>query len=250
MITQNNAERETENDFIMCGYPTTLPIIGRLMRFRAAPSLKVELYIALNQYVLSASDAEGNIMAEAYYQEDDDSILWVIERWSEARFLDNNEKKEPMLNIIALRLKDGNMPVEHIYFMDLLTLPNQTYRRMPNEGDDPYTVMFFVNTQEGSEENFKSIYHSSMPALRSDPGILIYQLFQDLTDDTKFITYEKFRSRSSFEDHLKSLSAGPVVGFLQNSLRNPSFEQGLQRLIEFAPLYRIKSSNMNVDSVG
>jgi quinol monooxygenase YgiN len=117
-------------------------------------------------------------------------------------------------------------------------LPKTAYRKTPKSSDQPFTVMLFVDAKKGTQHEFTQLYHEAMPQFRSEPGVVTYQLSQVKADDTKFITYEKFRSDAAFQDHLKLPAVEPVIGYLRTSIKQPPFEKGLHKLIEFAPLYR------------
>ena len=78
----------------------------------------------------------------------------------------------------------------------------------------------------------------AMPEFRAEPGVVTYQLSQVVGKDTQFITYEKFRAEESLEEHLAFPPINPILDFLQTSITNPPFENGLHKLTEFAPLIR------------
>lgn len=210
----------------------------RLTKYHIKTPYQEKFREALSQYVLSSLQAAGNIMAEAYYEEQDPSILWIIERWSERELLDKNDHSGAAKEIIALA-KDGlASPAEIIFAEDLEPLPKAAYQRSPKASDQPLTIMLFVDAKAGTEDNFKTIYHAAMPAFRDEPGVVTYQLCQLPADRTKFITYEKFRSQAAFQDHLKLAAVEPVIQYLRTSIKEQPFEKGLHRLIEMAPLHR------------
>jgi len=98
--------------------------------------------------------------------------------------------------------------------------------------------MLFVDSKEGTQAEFKQTYHVAMPQFRSEPGVVTYQLSQVAGDDTKFVTFEKFRSPASFQYHLNFPPIQPVIDYLQTSIKQQPFQRGLHTLIEFAPLTR------------
>jgi len=213
--------------------PATVAV--RLTQYHVKPSFREKFREALSSYVSGSLKAAGNIMAEAYYEETAPSVLWLIERWSDRSFLDKNDGSPAAKNIGALA-KDGLESPAAIYFVqDLEPLPKAAYRKMARAGDHPLTIMLFVDAKEGTEDHFKSLYHTAMPAFRDEPGVITYQLSQLSADKTQFITYEKFRSPEAFQDHLKIPAVEPVVQYLRTSIKAPPFEKGLHRLIGFAP---------------
>lgn len=212
----------------------------RLTKYHVKPSFREKFWKALSKYVFSSLKASGNIMAEVYHEQEDSSLLWVVERWSGRSFLDKNDASPAAKHIAALT-KDGlESPANIFLAQDLEPLPKAAYRKLPRASDHPLTIMLFVDAKEGTEDNFKTLYHAAMPAFRNEPGVVTYQLSQVSADKTKFITYEKFRSPEAFQDHLKVPAVEPVVRYLRTSIKEPPFEKGLHRLIELAPLYREK----------
>lgn len=217
------------------------PLVSvRLAKYHVKSAFREKFREALSKYVFSSLKATGNIMSEAYHEQEDPSILWVIERWSEQDLLEKNDGSTAAKNIIPLTKNGLVSPVEIFLGKDLEPLPKEAYRKKPHSRDHPLTIMLFVDAKEGTEDEFKSLYHIAMPAFRNEPGVVTYQLSQVSGDQTKFITYEKFRSPGAFQDHLKVPAVEPVVQYLRTSIKEPPFEKGLHRLIEFAPLYREK----------
>ncbi len=98
--------------------------------------------------------------------------------------------------------------------------------------------MLFVDAKQGTQHDFKAIYHKAMPQFRSEPGVVTYQLSEIEGDETKFVTYEKFRSDEAFQYHLKFPPIQPVIDYLNTSIKKPPFQDGIHNLIEFAPLTR------------
>jgi quinol monooxygenase YgiN len=75
-----------------------------------------------------------------------------------------------------------------------------------------------------------------LPAFRDEPGILAFQLSQELDHTTRFIVYKKFRNQDAFQYHLQDPTIEPVIRFLQTSIKDPPFEKGYHYLIQFSPV--------------
>jgi len=60
------------------------PIIARLTRFEVKQENEAEFRKALIEFVSAAIRLEGNIMAEAYHEENKPTVLWLIDRWTSA----------------------------------------------------------------------------------------------------------------------------------------------------------------------
>lgn len=177
----------------------------------------------LHKYVKQAAGSKSNIMAEAYYEEQDSSIMWVIERWDSQRGFDEMKNKAKLT------------PAKTFYVKDLEPLSKSAWRRAPGKEDTPITIMLFVDCKVGTEGNFKEVYHTAMPQFRSEPGVINYQLSQLLDDSTQFVTYEKFRNQAAFQYHLNFPPIQPVIDYLNSSIKKQPFQAGLHRLIRFAP---------------
>ncbi|MBS1665396.1 MAG: antibiotic biosynthesis monooxygenase [Bacteroidetes bacterium] len=211
---------------------------ARLTKYHIKPQYSTQFRSAISAYIFKSLKAEGNVMAEAYFEREDSSTLWIIERWTSRDHLSNNEKSSEAKAIAVLSKTALTTPPETIFIEDLEPLPNEAYRKAPAQQDHPLTVMLFVDAQEGTEDKFKTIYHTAMPKFRGEPGVVTYQLSQIQGQKTKFVTYEKFRDNEAFQFHLKFPPIDPVIQYLRTSIKEPPFEKGIHNLIEFAPLYR------------
>ncbi|GAB3960438.1 hypothetical protein GCM10028805_57960 [Spirosoma harenae] len=186
---------------------------------------------AVTTYVRNSLDAKDNIMSEVYYERESPATLWVIERWSNQAALTANNQRQPAKAIQRMVSQATSSPVETIMVRDLEPIPKGSWRKTPNPEDRPFTIMLFVDAKNGTENKFKEIYHKAMPQIRGESGIVTYQLSQRTDDDTKFITYEKFRNQEAFQYHLKFAPLKPVLDYLHSSIKSPPFEKGLHNLI-------------------
>lgn len=192
----------------------------------------------LRKYVRHAIANKSNIMAEAYYEQENPSILWVMERWNSKSGLEHMRKGEKFKLIKLLSEKKLVQPAKTIYVKDLEPLSKQEWKREPGQEEKPITIMLFVDSKVGTEGHFKEVYHTAMPQFRGEPGVINYQLSQLEEDSTRFVTYEKFRSEDAFTYHLNFPPIQPVIDYLNTSIKKQPFQTGLHRLIEFAPKKR------------
>jgi quinol monooxygenase YgiN len=213
-------------------------VIGRLTRYEVKPAYQQNFRRSLSDYVLQALDEEGNIQAEAYYERHKESVLWLIERWRNRNELERFGKSSQSRAIEFLKGTALSMDAETYYVTDLEPILKLQWRRPARAEDHPLTQMLFVDSKEGTQDAFKVTYHVAMPQFRSEPGVVTYQLSQVLGEDTKFVTYEKFRSEGAFQYHLKFPPIKPVIDYLHTSIKEQPFEKGLHTLVEFAPLAR------------
>lgn len=193
--------------------------VAVLTRYEVQKGYEKKFRKMLLKYVRHAIANKSNIMAEAYYEQENPSILWLIERW------DSKNEMENMRKSLALK------PVKTIYVKDLEPLSKTAWRRAPEKEDKPVTIMLFVDSKMGTEGNFKAVYHSAMPQFRSEPGVINYQLSQFEEDSTQFVTYEKFRNEGAFQYHLNFPPIQPVIDYLNTSIKKQPFQTGLHKLI-------------------
>ncbi|MEI9920929.1 MAG: antibiotic biosynthesis monooxygenase family protein [Bacteroidota bacterium] len=193
-----------------------------ITRYEVDKEHQKELHKEIKRYVRLAAHAEDNIMAEGYYEEANPSVLWVIERWDNKQALDKNRKQ----------IKPGQPSLE-FYVKDLEPLSKSEWQRQAPKKEEAITIMLFVDCLPGTENNFMSVYHTAMPQFRGEPGVVNYQLSQFVDDNTRFVTYEKFRNEDAFKYHLGFPPIKPVLDYLETSIRQQPFQRGLHRLIMF-----------------
>ena len=207
----------------------------KITQYQVKPEFQDTFRKVMGEYVTNALEVKGNIMAEAYFERENASTLWLIERWEGnspyESFQSGNQKKALDL-ICELALIT---PAKKSDFVDIEPLTKSQWRKQPNPADQPFTAMLFVDGKVNTENTFITRYHKAMPAFRSEKGIVTYGLSQSTSDATKFVTYEKFRSDQAFQFHLKFPPIEPVVDYLKTSIKNPPFEKSLHNLIQFAP---------------
>lgn len=211
-------------------HPGPMQVTARLTRYELKPAYQHQIRKVLNDYVKRALSRESNIMAEACYERENPTVLWLIERWSSKKEMDKFYRQITSLTQTALV-----KPVKIYRIKDLEPLTKQQWRRTAKTEDEPFIVMLFVDAKKGSQQKFKAIYHQAMPQFRSEPGVVTYQLSEIAGDGTRFVTYEKFRSEDAFQYHLKFPPIQPVLDYLNTSIKNPPFQDGIRNLVEFAP---------------
>lgn len=213
-------------------------VIGRLTRYDVKPAAREAFQQALSDYVSKALAEGSNIQAEAYHERDHPSVLWLIERWKSRSELDRFQHSPQAGAIEALKGSALERAAETHHVTDLEPLSKPQWRRAARTGDQPVTIMLFVDSQEGTQDEFQTTYHTAMPAFRGQPGVVTYQLSRIENEDAKFVTFEKFRSDEAFAAHLEFSATKPVVDYLHAKSKRQPFQEGLHVLIEFAPLLR------------
>jgi quinol monooxygenase YgiN/pimeloyl-ACP methyl ester carboxylesterase len=213
-------------------------VVARLIRYEVQPELQAAFRQAVSDYVFHSLKSETNVLSEAYHEQADTTVLWVIERWSNKDELDKASKSSRFKAIESLSRSSLKQPAKMIYVKDLEPLSKQQWRNVAKKQDQPLTIMLFVDAKPGTENNFQEVYHTAMPKFRSEPGVINYQLSQLEEDSTQFVTYEKFRNEDAFQYHLNFPPIQPVIDYLNTSIKKQPFETGLHRLIEFAPVIR------------
>ncbi len=213
-------------------------IVSKVTRYEVKEEYLEEFKKALSDYVFYSLASKENIMAEGLYEQNNANVLWLIERWnSKNKMKDFN--KDPQGKVLAsLAKKALKNSVTTYYVKDLEPLTKEQWRTAAKKEDSQLIVMLFVDAKNGTQQNFKDTYHIAMPQFRSESGVVTYQLSEIEGDDTQFVTYEKFRSNDAFQYHLNFPPIKPVLEYLQTSIKNPPFQNGLHNLIEFAPMTR------------
>ena len=212
--------------------------VAMLTRYEVKPEYLDQFKKAITDYVLYAIGIESNIMAEAYYERENPSILWIIERWGsveEWMKAKSNTQSQAVSRLAEIALQKQ---IKSVSLKDLEPLSKQQWRKTANAADSQLTIMLFVDARAGTQQRFKDVYHVAMPQFRSEPGVVTYQLSQLEEDDTQFVTYEKFRSNAAFQYHLNFPPIQPVIDYLNSSIKNQPFQTGLHNLVEFSPLIR------------
>ncbi|ACU57767.1 putative quinol monooxygenase [Chitinophaga pinensis] len=197
-----------------------------LTQYHVKTSYQDQFLAILSQYTLSAIEATGNVMAEAYYERGDGCVMWVIERWSCRTSYRENKRSAAAKAVDALSKVGIAGPVKTFFLQELEIFSKDINR-------DALTILLFVDVIPGTEKLFKSINHDLMPVLRQTPGVLWFQLSQLISHKTRFVVYKKLRNWDTFQYHLKEPALTPLMKFLQTSVAIPPFENGYHHLIQF-----------------
>ncbi|WPO78882.1 antibiotic biosynthesis monooxygenase family protein [Flavobacterium sp. KACC 22761] len=212
--------------------------ISKMTQYEVKEGEVTQFRKTLSDYVVSAIASKENIMAEAFFEEKNPNVLWLIERWNNKNELEKFGKKTEAKSLATLAEKSLLKPSKTYFVKDLEPLTKEQWRKTAKKEDNQLVIMLFVDAKKGTQQNFKDTYHIAMPQFRSEPGVVTYQLSEIEGDDTQFVTYEKFRSNDAFQYHLNFPPIKPVIEYLETSIKTQPFQNGLHNLIEFAPLTR------------
>ncbi|MFD1605554.1 putative quinol monooxygenase [Flavobacterium artemisiae] len=212
--------------------------MNKITRYEVKKEFQESFQKAVSNYVLASLSNEDNIMAEAYFEKENQSVIWLFERWTNQKEFDKFKENPAAEALQTLTQTALLKPEKAIYVNDLEPISKEEWRRTSKKEDSQLTIMLFVDAKSGTEENFKTTYHTAMPQFRSEEGVVTYQLSQFVDDPTKFITFEKFRSDDAFQFHLNFPPIQPVLDYLNSSIKKQPFQDGIHNLIEFAPLTR------------
>jgi quinol monooxygenase YgiN len=213
-------------------------MIAKITRYDVKKEFQEKFQKAVSDYVSESLLSDGNIMSEAYFEQDNQTVIWLFERWTNQKEWNKFKSNSKSKAVIALEKSALVKPEKTIYVKDLEPLSKQEWRKASKAEDKQLTIMLFVDAKAGTEENFKAVYHTAMPQFRSEPGVVTYQLSQLKADKTQFVTFEKFRSNEAFQYHLNFPPIQPVIDYLNTSIKKQPFQDGIHNLIEFAPLIR------------
>lgn len=209
--------------------------VVKLSRYEVTSETKKHYSEAIKSYVLYSLGDTSNILSEAFYDQDNASAIWIIERWSDRSAL---EKATGSRQFSAIeKLSSGLKPGPDVFYVtDLEPITREKWRANENVTGNAITVMLFIDSKPGTEGRFKQIYHNAMPQFRSEPGVINYQLSQFQDDSTKFVTYEKFKDEEAFQYHLNFPPIKPVLDYLNTDIKSQPFQKGLHKLVAFASL--------------
>lgn len=224
-IAQNSAKQETE-------------AVAKITRYEVKKEYQQQFQKAISDYVLKSISEDSNIMSEAYFEQDNQAVIWLFERWINQSQLDKFSKNSESKTVTALTKTVLAKPEKIIDIKDLEPISKQQWRRTSRVEDDQLTIMLFVDAKSGTEANFTEVYHKAMPQFRSEAGVVTYQLSQFEEDKSQFVTFEKFRSKDAFQYHLNFPPIQPVIDYLNTNIKKQPFQDGIHNLIEFAPLIR------------
>ncbi|WP_289659095.1 putative quinol monooxygenase [Flavobacterium panacagri] len=211
-------------------------IVAKMTRYEVKKESQEKFQKVIADYVKQSISNSNNIMSEAYFEQEDHTIIWLFERWKNRNELDKfrNNSKQLAVLIKTVLVK----PEKIIYVKDLEPLTKKQWRKTSKKGEEQLTIMLFVDAKKGTENNFMEVYHKAMPEFRSEPGVVTYQLSQLKEDASQFVTFEKFRNKEAFQYHLNFPPIQPVIDYLNTSIKKQPFQDGIHNLIEFAPLIR------------
>ncbi|WP_309789679.1 putative quinol monooxygenase [Filimonas zeae] len=192
----------------------------------------------ISMYVFNSLKATGNIMAAAYYEQGDVTVIWVMERWSNGALYEENRKSPAAEMVRVFTEAEGAVLKERLYMRELEWFTRDSPRKaLPETDEHPLVVMLFVDVKRGMAAQFIRMNRAAIPAIQMDAGLLTFQLSQVVKYNTRFVVYKKFYNRDALQNHLKSAAIVPVIRFLQSAVKEPPFERAYHHLIEFAPLY-------------
>jgi quinol monooxygenase YgiN len=209
---------------------------ARITRYEIKIEFQEKFKNTVAAYVQKSILSDKNIMSEAYFEQEDQAVIWLFERWINQneleKFVNNSKEINDLAKTAFL------VPQKVIEVKDLEPLTKEEWRKTSRKGEKQLTIMLFVDAKKGTEDNFMKVYHKAMPEFRSESGVVTYQLSQLKEDPTQFVTFEKFRNKEAFQYHLNFPPIQPVIDFLNSSIKKQPFQDGIHNLIEFAPLIR------------
>lgn len=207
-----------------------------LTEYHVKTSFHNQFILLLSAYVFSALKTTGNIMAKAYHEQGDSSIVWLIERWAGMDKYNEYCKCSTAEAIRAFTETGGALLKEVFWIEELECYVREQKKVSSAAAEQPMTVMLLIEVRKGCEMQFRRMNHAAMPAIREEQGVLTFLFSQVISHKTRFVVYKQFDSREALQYHLKSAAIAPVIRFLQTSVKEPPFEKAYHHLVEFVPL--------------
>ncbi|MDF2187922.1 antibiotic biosynthesis monooxygenase [Paraflavitalea sp. CAU 1676] len=206
-----------------------------MTRYQVKAARQDEFMQVLRGYVSSSLLEAGNVMAAAYSEHGDPSVIWVVERWTNKEYYAKNGKS-PAAQAVTLLARTGlSARVEKMYLKDLGLFSGSDVHRVAAGVENPLIIMLIVDVKRKEEDQFRLINHAAIATLGAEPGLLSFRFSQDCNRKGRFVIHKEFHDRQAFQSHLKNPGIAPVIRFLQHSVRKPPFEKKYHHLIELAP---------------
>jgi autoinducer 2-degrading protein len=85
----------------------------------------------------------------------------------------------------------------------------------------PFTLMIQLQVKDGMQEKFEAAFAKASKATHKEKGCIAYDLNRDAKDPTRFLVYERWKSLSDLQDHLKAEHTMALLGELKDLLSGP-----------------------------
>lgn len=67
----------------------------------------------------------------------------------------------------------------------------------------PFTLLARIPIRDGTQTKFETAFAAAIAANRSGAGLLAYDLNRETADGTRYVVYERWKSLSALEAHLR-----------------------------------------------
>src|SRR6218665_3424463 len=135
---------------------------GQLIRYEVKPEHQEAFRKAVSDYVFHSLEQDHNLLSEAYYEQEDPAVLWIIERWDHKAALEKNSLGPEFKAITSLSAQALVSPATIFYVKDLEPLSREQWRTRAGTNDKPLIIMLFVDARAGTEDQFRAVYHTAM----------------------------------------------------------------------------------------
>lgn len=86
---------------------------------------------------------------------------------------------------------------------------------------DPITVIVNFKIRKGQEQRFEEAIREHLPNCVADPGLERFWVYRDPADPTRFLFYEDWADRASFEASMKAGWRGPYMAATEHLWDEP-----------------------------
>lgn len=104
-------------------------IVARLTRYDVKTDHQTAFRKAVSDYVHHSLNQESNVLSEAYYEQENPSVMWIIERWNSKIELEKAGKSPFFKAIESLSKTVLLKPAKTIDVKDLEPISKQQWRR-------------------------------------------------------------------------------------------------------------------------
>jgi len=79
----------------------------------------------------------------------------------------------------------------------------EQFRACLKDPSKPFAMLARIPIKDGTQDEFEAAFAAAIAATRSETGVLVYNLNREAADGTRYVVYERWKSLSDLEAHLR-----------------------------------------------
>jgi quinol monooxygenase YgiN len=167
---------------------------------------------------------KGNHSFDVFISEQGGPVLYLFERWSDSAALEEHTHK-PYFKAVQTRLaKDlsGEVVRTHLKPIDKLTDGGKP--KLISNPKETRNVIVVFKVKADARATFLAALSEVTPPSRSAPGNLAFDLYEDSTDPTTFVLFERWQNVGVHEAHLAKPYVKKLGDVLPATLSRPEVD--------------------------